>query len=172
MKYISTSVSCCGECDLFSSSPVQLVTLCEFLFQNMICSMIVLQLIWRRHSFIYHQTSNISPTKTQNLFPVCLCPIHWSQVFKGDNSDVVGATPTDDASTISEWSTISLSTKVRLMLWILRQLRNNYNVRLFYNTQTTLNWEHSLNSAYHNIYGTTFDCPREYRIIFVHVIET
>ena len=42
-----------------------------------------------------------------------LCPIHWSQVL---NEDVVGAAPTGDVPTTSEWSTILLPTKVRLIL--------------------------------------------------------
>ena len=33
-----------------------------------------------------------------------------------ENEDVVGAAPTGDAPTISEWSTISLTTQVRLIL--------------------------------------------------------
>ena len=37
-----------------------------------------------------------------------------------DHSDVVGAAPTGDATTTSEWSTILLPTKVRLILEVLR----------------------------------------------------
>ena len=37
-----------------------------------------------------------------------------------ENEDVVGAAPTGDAPTISEWSTILLPIKVWLMLEILR----------------------------------------------------
>ena len=37
-----------------------------------------------------------------------------------ENEDVVGATPTGDAPTASEWSTILLSNKVRLVLEIWR----------------------------------------------------
>ena len=37
-----------------------------------------------------------------------------------DDEDVVGAAPTGDAPTTSEWSTILLSTKVRLILEVLR----------------------------------------------------
>ena len=36
-----------------------------------------------------------------------------------ENEDVVGAAPTDDAPTTSEWSIILLPTKVRLVLEIL-----------------------------------------------------
>ena len=39
-----------------------------------------------------------------------------------ENEDVVGAAPTGDAPTTSEWSTILLSTKARLVLEILRYL--------------------------------------------------
>ena len=45
----------------------------------------------------------------------CLCPIQWSQVLT-ENEDVVGAAPTGDAPATSEWSTILLPTKVRLIL--------------------------------------------------------
>ena len=64
----------------------------------------------------YHQISNIRWTKSQNLNVPCLCPIQWSQV----NEDVVGAAPTGDAPTTSEWSTIMLSAKVPLILQIWR----------------------------------------------------
>ena len=37
-----------------------------------------------------------------------------------DKEDVVGAAPSGDAPTSSEWSTILLSTKVRLILEVLR----------------------------------------------------
>ena len=46
----------------------------------------------------------------------CLCPTHWNQVFQVENEDVVGAAPTGDAPTTSEWSTILLPSKVRLIL--------------------------------------------------------
>ena len=36
--------------------------------------------------------------------------------FSVENEDVVGAAPTDDDPTTSEWSTISLPTQVRLTL--------------------------------------------------------
>ena len=40
-----------------------------------------------------------------------------------ENEDVVGAAPTGDAPTTSEWSTVYLPTKVRLLLEVLRQLQ-------------------------------------------------
>ena len=46
----------------------------------------------------------------------CLCPIHWSKVFLVENEDVFGAARTGYALTTSEWSTILLSTKMRLIL--------------------------------------------------------
>ena len=54
----------------------------------------------------------------------CLCPIHWSQV---ENKDVVGAAPTGDAPTASEWSTISLPTKVLLILEVWRYIKSAWN---------------------------------------------
>ena len=39
-----------------------------------------------------------------------------------ENEDVVGAAPTGDAPTTSEWSTILLPTKVRLILEVLQYL--------------------------------------------------
>ena len=39
-----------------------------------------------------------------------------------ENEDVVGAAPTGDAPTTSEWSTILLPTKVRLILEVLRKV--------------------------------------------------
>ena len=38
------------------------------------------------------------------------------------NEDVVGAAPTGDAPATSEWSTILLATKVRLILEVLRYI--------------------------------------------------
>ena len=46
----------------------------------------------------------------------CLCPIHWRQV---KNEDVVGAGPTGDAPTISEWWKNVFHTEVRLIIEIL-----------------------------------------------------
>ena len=48
-----------------------------------------------------------------------------------ENEDVVGAAPTGDAPTTSEWSTISLPTNVRLILdtWWLASARGNYHIR-------------------------------------------
>ena len=47
---------------------------------------------------------------------LCLCPIHWSQVSSWEWRYVVGAAPTGDAPTTSEWSAILLPTKVWLIL--------------------------------------------------------
>ena len=46
---------------------------------------------------------------------VVFAQIQWSQVFSQDE-DVIGAAPTGDAPTTSEWSTISLASKVHLIL--------------------------------------------------------
>ena len=61
----------------------------------------------------YHQVSNIRCTKSQNLNVsrlvlqlLLLNPLEPG--VKQENEDVVGAAPTGDASTTSEWSTILL----------------------------------------------------------------
>ena len=72
----------------------------------------------------YRQVSNISRTKIQNLnvsrrvLLLSLCNILKPGV-KFENEDVVGAAPPGDAPTKSEWSTIVLPTKVRLILEVL-----------------------------------------------------
>ena len=57
------------------------------------------------------------------MFLVSSCSL-FIQSFEArclvENEDVVGAAPTDDAPTTSEWSTILLPTKMRLILKILR----------------------------------------------------
>ena len=70
---------------------------------------------------IYHQTSNIRRTKSQHFnTPRLALQLSLSIPLKScvyvENEDVVGAAPTGDAPTTSEWSAISLPTKVRLML--------------------------------------------------------
>ena len=64
----------------------------------------------------YHQTSNISLTKSQNLCVSCLV---FAQSIEArcyvEDEDVVGAAPTGDAPTTSEWSTVLLP-KVWLIL--------------------------------------------------------
>ena len=68
----------------------------------------------------YRQVSNISRTKIQNLnvsrrvLLLSLCNILKPGV-KFEYEDVVGAAPPGDATTKSEWSTIVLPTKVRLI---------------------------------------------------------
>ena len=78
-------------------------------------------LCWRQN---YSKTSCISRTKSQkSLVSSCSClyPIHWSQVvITVKYEDVVGAAQTGNAPTTSEWSTILLHTKVRLILEVLR----------------------------------------------------
>ena len=62
----------------------------------------------------HNKISNISRIKFQNFLAPscsCLCPIYWCKVFVR-NEDVVGAVPTGDARSTSEWSTILLPTKV------------------------------------------------------------
>ena len=67
----------------------------------------------------YCQTSNIIHTKSQN-FNVSRLAVVFAQSIKArcwvENEDVVGAAPTGDAPTTSEWSTILLPTEVWLIL--------------------------------------------------------
>ena len=75
----------------------------------------------------YRKISNISGTKSQNLnvsrlgLQLSLCNILKPGVKPSE--DVVGAAPTGDAPTTSEWSTIYLPTKVRLILETWRYLQ-------------------------------------------------
>ena len=83
----------------------------------------------------YRQVSNISRTKSQYLKKniVLSCTV-FAEYLEGrfwvENEDVVGAAPTGDAPTTSEWSTILLPTMVCLILEVLRYfaacLRLNY----------------------------------------------
>ena len=61
----------------------------------------------------------------------CICPIHWSHVFKTEDEDVVGAAPTGVAPTISEWPTILLPTTLRFVSEVRRYV---YNV--------SISWHH------------------------------
>ena len=62
------------------------------------------------------------------MFLVSSCSwIHWSQVLSQEwRWDVVGAAPTGDAATTSEWSTIPLPTKVCLILEVWRYATTMY----------------------------------------------
>ena len=77
---------------------------------------------WHIH---YRKISCISRTKSKNLNVSCIL-LHLSALnplkpgVKFENKDVVGATPTGDAQTTSELSTILLPTKVRLILNVLQ----------------------------------------------------
>ena len=69
----------------------------------------------------YRQVSNIRRTKSQHLkrFSYCLTAVFAESLearCQVENEDVVGAAPTGDAPTISEWSPILLPTKVWLIL--------------------------------------------------------
>ena len=73
----------------------------------------------------YRQICNISHTESQNLnvSPHCLGVVFAQSIDAMclvENEHVVGAAPTGDAPTTSEWSTIQLYTNVRLILEILR----------------------------------------------------
>ena len=71
---------------------------------------------------LYREISNIRRTKSPNLIVPRLVLQLSLPVFANkarcqvENEDVVGAAPTGDAPTTSEWSTILLPTKVRLIL--------------------------------------------------------
>ena len=73
----------------------------------------------------YRKTSSISRTKSQNLtVSRVVLPLSFTQSIEArcqvKYEDVVGAAPTGDAPTTSEWSTVLLHTKVRLILEVLR----------------------------------------------------
>ena len=73
----------------------------------------------RNHN--YRKISNIRRTKSPNLIVSRLAlqlslPNPMKSGVPVDNEDVVGATPTGDAPTTSEWSTILLPTKMCLIL--------------------------------------------------------
>ena len=67
---------------------------------------------------MYRKVSNISCTKSQNLNDSLAVVFALSIQVRClvENEYVVGAAPTGDAPTTSEWSTIWLPTKVRLIL--------------------------------------------------------
>ena len=90
---------------------------------------------------LYRQVSNISRTKSQHLqrFSYCLAAI-FTESFEArcqvENEDVVGAAPTGDVPTTSEWLTIPLPTKVHLILEVLQyiylgiQFSNDYLLKV------------------------------------------
>ena len=70
---------------------------------------------------MYRQVSNIRRTESQHLKDSrAVFAESLEARCQVENEDVVGAAPTGDAPTTSEWSTILLPTKVRLILEILR----------------------------------------------------
>ena len=74
---------------------------------------------------INRQVSNIRRTKSQHLKDYrTVLRLSWPESLEArcqvENEDVVGAAPTGDAPTTSEWSTILLPSKVRLILEVLR----------------------------------------------------
>ena len=80
---------------------------------------------WQVIGFDYRQVSNIRRTKSQHLnVSHTVLRLSLENPLKPDieveNEDVVGAAPTGDAPTTSEWSTSLLPTKVRLILEVLR----------------------------------------------------
>ena len=89
---------------------------------------------WEDSDNSYHKTSCISRTKSQNLNAPRLIlqlslpnPLkHGVRLVKYE--DVVGAAPTGDAPTTSEWSTILLHTKVWLILEVLQYMITNFRI--------------------------------------------
>ena len=73
------------------------------------------------HMQIYSQTSNITGTKSKILnsfssrLAVVIAQFNEAMCWAEDE-DVVGAAPTGDAPSTSEWSTILLPTKVHYIL--------------------------------------------------------
>ena len=81
--------------------------------------------VWAENNYDYRQVSNIRRTqsKKHKCFSSRLAVVFAQSIearCEVDNEDVVGAAPTGDAPTTSEWSTILLPTKVRLILETLR----------------------------------------------------
>ena len=79
---------------------------------------------------MYRQTYNISRTKFQklNVSRLVLQLALLDPLMPGfvvENEDVVEAAPTGDAPTTSEWSTILLPTKVRIILKVLHGFTEN-----------------------------------------------
>ena len=83
---------------------------------------------WHHQGFvpeIYRQVSNIRRTKFwywKDSRAVLWLSLPNPLKPDVENEDVVGAAPTGDAPTTSEWSTILLPTKVRVILKVLRYI--------------------------------------------------
>ena len=87
-------------------------------------TVVVVELGW---SYEYRKISCISHIKSQNInVSRLVLLLYIAQSIETRywvaNGDVVGAAPTGDAPTISEWSTILLPTKVRLILEVWQYL--------------------------------------------------
>ena len=71
----------------------------------------------------------IKTYQTQN-YPIATCFVVFAQSIEAryevENEDVAGAAPTGDAPTTSEWSTILLPTRVRLVLEVYGTWRGVY----------------------------------------------
>ena len=93
----------------------------------------------------YRQISNIRRTQSQNL-KVSRLILQLSFVesfevmYKVENEDVVGAAPTGDAPTTSEWSTILVPTKVRLILEVWRYTIYLGKEKLYYDRNGLHGW--------------------------------
>ena len=73
-------------------------------------------------SNLQYKSHQISKLKCFSSHPAVVFAQSVEATRYVDHSDVVGAAPTGDAPITSEWSTISLPTKVRLILEIWRYL--------------------------------------------------
>ena len=81
----------------------------------------------------------------------CLCPIHWSKGVSIENEDVVGAAPTSDAPTTSEWSTILLLSKVWLILEVWQYIFFTSRDHVISSISETLNDEKNIYPIMKNI---------------------
>ena len=68
---------------------------------------------------------------------MCRLPVVFGQSIEDmclvENEDVVGAAPTCETPTASEWSTILLSTKVRRLLEFDGIIKLQHNIKCIYN---------------------------------------
>ena len=86
---------------------------------------------------------HLIPTLQRSLY--CLAAVFAESLkarYKLENEDVVGAAPTGDAPTTSEWSTILLPTKVPLILEVLQYLYTpkNCNPHQIFSGKKKFSW--------------------------------
>ena len=88
---------------------------------------------------IYRQVSNIRhQIATLERLSCCLAAFFVESLearCQVENEDAVGAAPTGDASTTSEWSRMLLPTKVRLISTVLRYINMKKTLCIFHGVQ-------------------------------------